>query len=167
MAVQRFPTWFQNRLPTEHSSGPQNQSRRPPLIWRLDRTWKMAGFVAKYQIAIVICWIRPVLNATKLEIRYRQTRFFLDFANDGGNNTLSTFDMAPWKCDSRHFSDFLSWTNTRRPPVIIHILVGWLALSHSYSLTSTTWHSHSWSQRDDQLELHFSLRDRGRCSLFQ
>ena len=54
----------------------------------------MASFVAKYQIAIVICWIRPVLNATKLEIRYRQTRFFLDFANDGGNNTLSTFDMA-------------------------------------------------------------------------
>lgn len=54
----------------------------------------MASFVAKYQITIVVSRIRPVLNATEFEIGYRQARFFFDLADDRGNDTLATFNMA-------------------------------------------------------------------------
>lgn len=61
----------------------------------------MAGFVAKYQIAILVSRIRPVLNPTEFEIGDSQARFFFDLADDRGNNTLATFDMATRKRDSR------------------------------------------------------------------
>lgn len=54
----------------------------------------MAGFVAKYQIAIMVSRIRPVLNATEFEIGYRQACFFFDLADDRGNNTLPVLNMA-------------------------------------------------------------------------
>lgn len=38
--------------------------------------------------------IRPVLNATEFEIGYRQACFFFDLTDDGGNDTLATFNMA-------------------------------------------------------------------------